>query len=383
MANVLNDLAADIYKSADVVSRELVGVIPGVTINGGSEGAALNDTVRSHFTRSSTAVNVTGAMAIPEGTDQTVDSKTLSITKSRGVQIPWTGEDILHVNNGSGFETIYGDQIAQAMRTLTNEAENDLWTTIYQSASRAYGTAATTPFASTLVDTANIGKILKDNGAPQDSRASLVIDTVAGVNLRTLATLNAANEAGSDTMLRQGILLPLHDLLIRESAKVSTHTQGTGSGYLVNSASLAIGDTVIPADTGAGTVLAGDIVTFAGDTNKYVVTTALSAGSFTIAEPGLLAAPADNAAITVGGTYTGNIAFHQTAVELAIRPPAMPALNGISLDAAIDEMTVIDDRSGLAFAIRVYAGHHKAMIEVSAAWGYKVWKPEHTAILLG
>jgi len=34
MANVLNNLAADIYKAADVVGRELVGFIPSATING-------------------------------------------------------------------------------------------------------------------------------------------------------------------------------------------------------------------------------------------------------------------------------------------------------------------------------------------------------------
>ena len=127
MANVLTDLAADIYKAADVVGRELVGFIPASTINAnGSERAAKGDVVRASFTRAATAVDVTEAMTIPEGTDQTVDNKTLSITNARAVQIPYTGEDIRHLNNGIGFETVYGDQIKQAMRTLCNEIEADL-----------------------------------------------------------------------------------------------------------------------------------------------------------------------------------------------------------------------------------------------------------------
>ncbi len=119
MANVLTNLAADIYVAADVVGRELVGFIPASTINAnGSERKSLESEGASSFTRAATAVDVTESMTIPQGTDQTVDNKTLSITKSRAVQIPYTGEDVRHLNNGIGFETVYGDQRENAMRTL-------------------------------------------------------------------------------------------------------------------------------------------------------------------------------------------------------------------------------------------------------------------------
>lgn len=108
--------------------------------------------------------------------------------------------------------------------------------------------------------------------------------------------------------------------MLKESAQVQSHTKGTGSGYLVNSAALVVGSTTIPADTGTGTVLAGDVVTFAGQTHKYVVATALAGGSFTIGTPGLKAVPADNAAITVGATYTGNVGIHQSAMGLLCEP---------------------------------------------------------------
>ena len=102
MANVLTDLAADIYVAADKVGRELVGIIPSVTMNSGSQRAALNDTVRSFFTRSAAAGDNTPSMTIPEGTDQTIDNKTMTLNKSRGVQIPWTGEDIRRSELPSG-----------------------------------------------------------------------------------------------------------------------------------------------------------------------------------------------------------------------------------------------------------------------------------------
>lgn len=380
MANVLTDLAADLYKAADVVGRELTGVISASTINGsGSERVALNDVVRSHFTRAATAVDNAPSMTIPEGNDQTVDSKTLSITKSRGVQIPWTGEDIRHVNNGSGFETIYGDQIRQAMRTLANEIEVDLATTAYLGASRAYGTAGTTPFGSSFAEIAEIRKILVDNGAPMND-ISMVIDTAAGAKLRNLAQLQKANENGSTELLRNGVLLDLQGIMLKESAGIQTPAVGTGASYLVNNAGgYGIGATAITVDGGTGTILAGDIITFAGDTNKYVVASALASNVVTLAANGLRKAVADNAAITVTGASTRNVVFHRNALELAVRAPAMP--NGG--DAAVDALTVQDPYSGLVFEVRAYKGFQKAMFNVSVAWGTKLWKPEFAAVLLG
>jgi len=381
MANVLTDLAADIYKAADVVGRELVGFIPASTINAdGSERAAKGDVVRASFTREASAVDVSESMTIPEGTDQTVDNKTLTISNARAVQIPYTGEDVLHLNNGIGFETVYGDQIAQAMRTLTNEMEQDLWEEAYTNSSRAFGTAGTTPFGSNFSEIAEIRQILVDNGMPQnDGQVSLVLNTLAGTNLRQLAQLQQANTAGGTDLLRQGILLDLQGLGIRESAQVGIHTKGTGTGYLLNDASSAIGDTVIATDTGTGTILAGDIVTFAGTSDKYVVNTALAGGSFTIGGTGLVAAETDNDAITVGNNYTANIAFHRRALELAVRAPAVPEGG----DMADDAMTVQDPVSGLVFEVRVYKGYRKTMIEVAASWGVKAWKSDFIATLVG
>jgi len=381
MANVLTDLAADIYKAADVVGRELVGFIPASTINAdGSERAAKGDVVRASFTREASAVDVSESMTIPEGTDQTVDNKTLTISNARAVQIPYTGEDVLHLNNGIGFETVYGDQIAQAMRTLTNEMEQDLWEEAYTNSSRAFGTAGTTPFGSNFSEIAEIRQILVDNGMPQnDGQVSLVLNTLAGTNLRQLAQLQQANTAGGTDLLRQGILLDLQGLGIRESAQVGIHTKGTGTSYLLNDASSAIGDTTIDADGGSGTIIAGDIVTFAGTSTKYVVNTALSGGSFTIGGTGLLAAEADNDAITVGNNYTANIAFHRRALELAVRAPAVPEGG----DMADDAMTVQDPVSGLVFEVRVYKGYRKTMIEVAASWGVKAWKSDFIATLVG
>ena len=380
MANVLNNLAADIYKAADVVGRELVGFIPSSTINGdATTRAAKGDTIRAAFTRTpSVNTSFAPSMTIPEGTDQTVDNKTMTLDNYASVQIPWTGEDIKHVNNGSGFETIYGDQIKQAMRAICNNIESTVATAAYKGASRAIGSAGTTPFASNFDTVAQVRQILVDNGCPTDNAITLVLNSAAGTKLRNLATLQKVNESGGSDLLRQGTLLDLQGLMIKESAQVASHTKGSGTSYQLSAAG-SVGDTTINVDTGSGTLLAGDCITIAGTTDIYVANTALSGGVFTIGSPGLRFAEADNDAITIGNSYTANVAFHQTSIELGIRPPALPAGG----DAAVDIMTVQDPYSGLVFEIAVYKGYMKTMIEVRALFGVKVWKPNHVALLLG
>lgn len=381
MANVLTDLAADIYRAADVVGREQIGILPSITINSGSEAAALNDTVRSHFTRTPSVGTVSPSMTVPEGTDQTVDNKTLTIDTTAGVPIPWTGEDMKHVSNGAGFETIYGDQIAQAMRAISNQMEAAAWAVAYKAASRAHGTSGTTPFGSNFNEVAEVRQILVDNGMPMDGMSTLAMNTAAGTKLRNLASLQKVNEAGSSTLLRQGELLNLQGLMLKESAGIGIHTKGTGASYTTNTAGYAVGATAITLITGTGTVLAGDVVTFAGDSNQYVVETGVAAaGTITLAAPGLRQAIAGSAtAMTVTNSYTGNLAFHKSAIEIAVRPMADPAGG----DAAVDKLLVQDPWSGLVFEVAAYKGFKKAMFLVSCIYGVKAWKSQHIATLKG
>ncbi len=375
MSNVFTNLAADIYVARDKVGRELVGAIPACTINAdGSQRAAKGDTIRAAVTRAQT-VNTSYApsMTIPEGTDQTVDNKTMTLNSYASIQIPYTGEDVKHLDNGSGFQSVYGDQIYQAFRSIVNKMDLDLNVAINTGAGNAYGTATTTPFASNLNDIPNIRKLLVDRGCPDDGMLSLIYNTTAGVNIRNLSNLYKVNEAGSSDLLRQGVLLDLYGMKIREDAQVQSHTAGTGTSYVLNG-SHAAGATSIIIKTGSGTVLAGDVITI--NSHKYVVGTGVSAPGTIVINSGLVAAGSDGDTVTITATYTSNLGFHKAAVELAMRPIALPQGG----DAAVDRMTVQDPWSGLIFELAMYKGYQKAMIEVGCLYGMKVWKPDFVAI---
>lgn len=374
MANTLTGLIPDLYESLDVVSRELAGFIPSVTLDATAERAALNEAIRIPVTPASAAEDVVPSSLPPDDGDQVIGNTPFTITKSRMVPFRWTGEEQKGVNNGPGYANIRRDQISQAMRTLVNEMETDLGKLAYLS-SRASGTAGTTPFATNLGDTAQVRKILADNGAPL-SDLQCVIDTTAGANIRTLGQLTKANEAGTTSLRAQGTLLELHGFTLRESAGVASHTAGTGASYVTNGA-LAVGATVIPAQTGTGTIVAGDVVTIGAF--KYVVTSALSGGSFTIGAPGLRAAIASGATITVASNFTANFAFSRSAIVLATRAPALPQEG----DMADDRIMITDPRTGMAFEVSMYKQYRRVRYEIAAAWGCQNIKPAHTALLLG
>jgi hypothetical protein len=376
MANTLTSLVPDLYEALDVVSRELVGFIPSVTLDANAERAALNQAIRVPITPAAAAEDVTPGQLPPDDGDQSVGNNPIIITKSRTVPFRWTGEEQKGVNSGPGYQNIRRNQIAQAFRTLVNEIETNVGT-LAATASRAWGTAGTAPFASDLSDPANVLKILKDNGAAMGD-LQLVIDTTAGAKVRSLAQLTKANEAGTTELRARGTLLELHGFTLRESAGVGQHTPGTGASYVTNGA-VSKGATSIPVQTGTGTILAGDVVTFAGDPNKYVVSGALAGGSFTIAAPGLRTNVASGATVTVASAYTGNIAFARSAIVLATRAPALPEEG----DMADDRMLLTDPVSGITFEVAMYKQYRRVRYEVSIAYGWANIKPEHSAILLG
>ncbi len=387
MANALTltSFAENIFRARDTVAREAIGFIPSVLMNSDTAEVSINGTVNSLTTAEPTLnTSYTPAMTIPAGDDQTIGNVTTTIDQIANVRIPLRGEDVKKLENVGMYQNTVDEMFAQAMRKISNAIEASVASVARLGASRAYGTSGTTPFASTVGDTAQLGKILTDNGSPLDER-KLVINTTAGAALRTLAQLTKANEGGTDATLRRGELLDLNLFQIRESAGIVATTAGTAASATTDNAGYAVGATVLTlASAGTGTIVAGDVITFAGDTNQYVVVSGdadvSGGGTITIAAPGLrVAMSAATKAITVTAAYSGNIGFRRSAIELIIRPPAQP-LGG---DAASDRMVVSDPVSGLVYSIGLYKGYGMNMLDFTTFYKAKVWKPEFVAILKG
>lgn len=384
MANTLTSLIPTMYAGLDVVSRELTGYIAAVSRNSSLERAAIDQSILVPIAPAATTGENTPGVTAPDTGDQTIGNVEITISKSKHVPIRWNGEQTKGMMNAGTYNTVLQDQFAQAFRTLTNLIEVDLATTFKQG-SRAYGTPTVAPFgtAADLSDGANVRRILDDNGAPQ-SDLHLVLGSAAMANIRgKQSVLFKVNESGTEDLLRRGVIGELQGFHLHNSAAVAAVTKGTGASYITNTpaaATLAIGSTTIGIDTGSGTVLTGDTVTFVGDTNKYVVKTGVAAaGDIVIAEPGLRQTLADGVAMTVGATATQNLAFHRSAIQLVTRAPALPTGG----DSADDVQQVIDPVSGLGFEVALYRQFLQNVIHVRLAWGWKAIAPRHIAPLLG
>ena len=384
----LTGLTEILYKSRDAVCREPVSFAQGVMVNGGSEGVSSGGTVTSiRSTEPTLETSYTPAMTVPDASDITTTTESLTLSSYAGASIPLKGEQWAQLANTVGAEAALTQLYKQAIRKMINSIEATVATAAYKGASRAVGTAGTTPFASNFNLVNSLRQILQDNGTPMDDgMLSLIINTSAGTNLRNLSTLTKANEAGTDATLRRGELLNISGLSIRESSGVQTHTKGAGASYVINNGNIAVGSTTISVDGGTVNTTgfaAGDIITIADEPSagKYVIKTGLTAvaGDIVIAKPGLTGAIVDGKAVTIGNSYTGNVLFHRSAIELVMRPPAMPDGG----DAATDRMTVVDPDSGLVFEVAIYKGYGMSLMELVCYYQAKVWKSELVATLLG
>lgn len=377
----LNSCRKDIMLGLRETGYLPFGFLKAVNTNTGAEVAAKGDVIKVPIGKAGAMIDTPVGFNFPNAANSDVDSINMELQYSKTVPIDWNGEDQKSMMNSGAWGTVLAQQFADAFGQIRDAIEKSVADEAIKASSRAYGTAGTAPFAdgTKMGDLANMKGILDLNKAPASGR-SIVLSPAAETSMLTnQANLIKVNEAGSDQMLRQGIIMPVYGFNVRSSAQLETHTKGTGTSYATNLASsLAKGSQSIALDTGSGTILAGDIVTFAGDSNKYVVSADGTTTLVTIGEPGLRQTLANDVAMTIGNDYTPSIALHKSAIALAIRPPKAPNEGDM-----LTRELVTDPYSGITFEVALVKGQRVVQFQVSAVWGVKAVNPAWIATLLG
>ena len=375
MANDLTTLTPTLFSAAQEVSNEPFGIVESIAVDFDDQGVAFGDAVDVTVAPTRTPKAFTPGINAPAGDDATSTTEQVVITRSDLVDWYLTGEQLRKLENGGTDQEWVRQLIAQGMRALRNQAEEDCATAVKVGASRAIGTAGSSPFASNIDSLVDLRKVLRDNGAPM-ADLQCVMDTGDGAALRKLGIITDADKAGSAEERRTGNLLRQYGFQLRESAGIQLHTAGTGTGYNANGA-LAVGASTVVAEAGSGTILAGDIIEFAAsaDTNQYIVRSALASNEFTINRPGLRDDVADDEGFTLVGAYTPVLGFERSAVVGVMRPPVMPP-------NANHQSVLISDEMGMTYLLVQIQQYGQTKWELHLASGFKVVQPEHVAILL-
>lgn len=377
--NIINRLIPTILRSLNTVAREMVGATSAVTRDSTAQGIAVGQKISFPVSASLKTRDATPGDAVPDAEKVTIADRTLEITKSKAADVTIVGNNEAAL--GELHNAILENQITEAMRSLTNEVENDICSVAVAeglNAGNSTGTSGTAPFAEDIKALNRALMQLKKRGAPMTD-LQLVLNPEASENLRNLKNLQSVSDSGSDALLRRGVFGRISGFDIRESAGFGSHTKGTGTGYLVNGGAKQ-GDTVIAVDTGSGTFVKGDLVKFGSGSSSYVVAENAASGATSIR----LVSPlqedvADNAEVTIAENYNASVAFSRSSIWLATRTVPNSSLG----DLSIESRTVTDPVTGLSFGLNVYPGYKQSRLEINLAWGVGVIKPNFVVPILG
>lgn len=188
------------------------------------------------------------------------------------------------------------------------------------------------------------------------------------LNSPALAQAQGAGEVGTQTQLR-GYLGQRYGMELFANQNVPTHTKGTmvdGSSDAAIVGAHAKGATSVSIDGTSlvGTVVAGDVITIAGNSQKYAVTATATAAANAITVsvfPALVQAYADDAAITWRlDTHTANLAFHRNAFALATAP-----LSEMGNELGANIATITDPVTGLSIRSRLFYNADDSEVRVA------------------
>lgn len=277
-------------------------------------------------------------------------------------------------------------QASEAIKTLAN-AVNDSILNEYKKFYGYVGTAGTTPFASGTQDATGARKVLYQQLAPDDPRFA-VLDPDAEANALNLRAFQDASFSGSADAIINGNLARKLGFQWLMHQSVKSHTVGTaisGSKTMRTTSNNAAGANSVTIDvtTGTGTLVEGDIITFAGHSQTYVVTAdaTLTTGGVSVSiEPGLQVAVDGSGtpvAVTGKASHVANLAFHRDAIAFATRP-----LQG-SQHPASQISSASDADSGLTLRLEVTREHKRDRYSFDILYGVQTIRRELGARIAG
>jgi hypothetical protein len=257
------------------IAQEPVGALECVNLKFDDKRVSKNEVVLVPIDPLGALEDVQPGAVPPQGASATVTNAKITVTALRQKSRVLTGEDIRQFENQDAKNEILRQFIGNAQRLLRNEMAAAAGQAMAVSASRATGTAGTTPFAKDLSALVTARKTLRDNGCPYID-VNFVTNTAAYANMLNLGVIEQAQQAGSDIERRTAVIrAQFGTMKLVEDIFLPQHSVvGSGAAYVLNGAAVK-GQTAIPFNGGGATdtILYGDVITIANDStkSKYIV----------------------------------------------------------------------------------------------------------------
>lgn len=280
-------------------------------------------------------------------------------------------------------------QLSEAVRALANQVDQDILA-LYKKLYGYGGTAGTTPFGTGFDEMIDARAALARQLAPEDPRFC-IINADAEANALGLRAIQDLSYRGDTNTLKRGEIGEVMGALWARDSSIPTHTAGSApdgvTGYTASGTNAAGAKTVTVTGGTLGTLLEGDIITFAGDTQTYVLTANGSTGTTVTSiaiEPGLKTAKSSSEAISKKASHVVNLLFHRDCFALAARPAEMNMgeLEGLLPRNSVSK-SIMDPVSGLALTLRISEEHYRWRVAVSSLYGVQCIRREFGARIAG
>lgn len=331
--------------------------------NGYSAGDTVKISIPAQFTLGTGSDITSTIQDVEEG------SVNLTVNNQYNVPIAFTSAEIA---TDIGLKSWSQRILKPAMITLGNNIEKACLQQAAQATYNLVGTPGSTTFNNTTI--LSSGQKIDESGCEDYGNRFVLLNPAATVSAVT-SRASGFNDSGEiSKQYKQGAMGTADGFTYLRNNLIYSHTNGNDvTGVLVNSASVASGDSTLPIDgvtNTTGTIKKGQVFTIAGVNKVHPVTkvdlgipqqfvftadaTANGSGQITAAisptlystgsKQNVSALPADNAALTFVGaastSYAQNLAYHKSAFRFVSLPLVKPDDVDMVSESTKDGITV-------------------------------------------
>jgi hypothetical protein len=384
MANDLSKIMMKILAKGHMVLRKTAKMPMLVSQDYQTEAAKKGQVINVPIPRTMTTAPVTPSNTPPVPTDYTPDEVQIPMDYWEHVDFYLTDKDLVQVDKDAHFVPMALESAVKAMAEKINETIFDEYKGVYG----IVGTPGTTPFATTDIAARDLREQLHKQLCPNSDRRA-VLDFAAEKNALGLASFRDLSQSGKDAPVIEGTLGRFYGIDWFNDHQVPSHIAGAAAAAtvtMISQSAAGASSVTLKVATGTAEIKKGDIISFAGHAQTYVVTATatLNTTGVAVAIAPRLQVAVDGSttpvAVTIRASHVVNLGFHKQAFVFASRPLAQATMDA---DDKAMITTLRDPLTGIILRIEKMRQYKQVVWDIDCLWGAKLVRPELAARIAG